>query len=373
MQAIEEIFRRFAPPIAEALSDPFFFYLGVIGLIVLGVVLVATTPKYSCAGGNEYERNRLLKSAGALSIAFALGWWGVKEFSDSVLTVSIDRSSIPVSSLAINRASTPVAATPSRVYPFPNYARENDLHPVGNFTAQPEVAPPAPQMRSPLPSPTAPPDEPADEVKVAPNEVHTEQIPQLLGEVSHLLVQGEFDSALDKINVVLSIAPQNPTAYLLRGTIYGQQKHWDLAELDLRKGLQWDDRNPELRYNLAEVQFKQKKYDQARSGFGALRDDPEIGDLATYKVFLCDLLGSHEDIAASELELFNKTESSPSYYFANASWYLYHQKQEDARGWLASAANIYSPAKFSMYAASLQDLGYLPLRSMPNRTLTSAH
>ena len=55
----------------------------------------------------------------------------------------------------------------------------------------------------------------------------------------------------------------------------------------------------------AQIKFMQKKYDEARPGFTALTQDPNIGDLAAYKVFLCDLLAGHEDAASRELNVFN--------------------------------------------------------------------
>jgi hypothetical protein len=53
---------------------------------------------------------------------------------------------------------------------------------------------------------------------------------------------------------------------------------------------------------------------------------------------------------------------NPSYYFANAAWDLVHHKPDEARSWLGSASDIYTPAKNGFYAASLFDTGYLPLK-----------
>jgi len=116
-----------------------------------------------------------------------------------------------------------------------------------------------------------------------------------------------------------------------------------------------------LKFNLVEVHFMQKQYDQARPGFVALERDPDMGDFALYKVFLCDLFGGHMDVAKKELDVFNDTMGNPSYYFANAAWSLAHNHVEDARSWLLSASRIYPPRKNMYYSQSLRDLGYLPL------------
>jgi hypothetical protein len=44
--------------------------------------------------------------------------------------------------------------------------------------------------------------------------------------------------------------------------------------------------------------------------FVALEKDPDMGDFASYKVFLCDLFGGHEDAASKELDAFNEAGKS---------------------------------------------------------------
>ena len=72
----------------------------------------------------------------------------------------------------------------------------------------------------------------------------------------------------------------------------------------------------------------QEQYDAARAGFAALEKDPivktqpDMGDFAAYKVFLCDLFGGHQAQAKKELDVFNDIMGNPSYYFCNAAWDL---------------------------------------------------
>jgi len=187
----------------------------------------------------------------------------------------------------------------------------------------------------------------------------------LLQEAIQLMNQNQLDAALGKVKAALQVAPKNADAYGLRGNIYAEKKLWDLAAKDYQTALQFNGKNVRVKFNLAEIEFKQKEYDAARPGFAALTQDSTMGDLAAYKVFLCDLFGGHEHVAVGELDAFNQVGSNASYYFANVAWSVYHQKTEDARGWLESARRIYTPKKFSLYAASLRDLGYMPLPPPP--------
>jgi len=188
----------------------------------------------------------------------------------------------------------------------------------------------------------------------------------ILREALQLMSAGKLDDALNKVNEAIQTAPNDPDSYGVRGTIYSQKKQWDLAVKDFQKVSEIDPKNMPAKFNIAEVNFRQKLYDQARPGFVALELDPELGDLATYKVFLCDLFGGHEDMAQRELDAFNKVGSNASYYFANAAWFLYHKQTEDARSWVVSATNIYASQKVGLFSASLFDLGYLPLPPPPN-------
>jgi len=185
------------------------------------------------------------------------------------------------------------------------------------------------------------------------------------GRVSDLLKQAigrlelnQTDEAMSKVNAALEADPKNWAVYYVRGNIYAVNHEWDKAEKDYQTALQMNGHDSSIQYNLADIEFLQKKYDLARPGFAALEHDDEIGDLCTYKVFLCDLYGAHLDTAGQDLDALNQIGSNASYYFANAAWSLYHQKLNEAQGWLSSAAKIYSPSKFKRYTASLSVLGY---------------
>ena len=193
------------------------------------------------------------------------------------------------------------------------------------------------------------------------DDVPADRVGVLLREASQLLQQRLLDSALDKVNEALVASPQSPSAYCLRGNIYAEKKLWDEAGKDYETVLQLDGKNKQVRFDMAELEFMQKKYDSAKPGFAALKEDPELGDLAAYKVFLCDLYSGHEEEASKELNAFNQVGTNASYYFANVAWSLYHHKTEEGRTWILSAGNIYGARKLGVYASSLVDLGYLPL------------
>jgi tetratricopeptide (TPR) repeat protein len=194
----------------------------------------------------------------------------------------------------------------------------------------------------------------------------TDAAQQLIVEAIKKMNANDADGALNSLTQALKMNPNSTGAYVLRASIYCQKKQWQQAEDDFNAAARIAPKNVVVKFNLAEVKFMQRQYDVARPGFLALEQDPDMGDFATYKVFLCDLFGGHEDAARKELDVFNDAMGNPSYYFGNVAWDLVHHHVEDARSWLVSASHIYPANKLTAYAQSLIDLGYLPLPAPAN-------
>ena len=192
--------------------------------------------------------------------------------------------------------------------------------------------------------------------------------PPTMEKGAQLYTEGKSEEALATVNAILSKDPNNAGAYVLRGAIYSQESAWSQAEDDYNKALQMNPKNDGVRFDLADLKFKQKQFDAAKAAFISLQNyqDADVRDLIAYKIFLCDLFGGHLNDASKELDVFNQVGSNPSYYFGNAAWNLVNKKTEDARSWLDSAHRIYSPRKQLLYATVLKDMGYLPLPPPPD-------
>ncbi len=169
----------------------------------------------------------------------------------------------------------------------------------------------------------------------------------------------QWDKALVEANTALKEDPANARLLVVRGDLYVKKKLWKEATEDFSAAakLKPDDAIPA--YDLAEVAFMQKDYKNARVIFLVLLKDKQLGEFAKYKVFLCDLLGESLDGAEEELAEFNRLGGGASYYYANATWELYHHRPEEARKWLDSAARIYSREKNEIYRSTLFELGFL--------------
>ncbi len=153
--------------------------------------------------------------------------------------------------------------------------------------------------------------------------------------------------------------PKNITPYVIRGHIYADMSQWDKADEDFQAILQIDPDNFPAQFNRCEVKLMKKDYDAARGGYLALEKNADWGDLAAYKVFVCDLFAGHELAARNELEQINQAEPHASYFYANATWSFYHKQPEEAQRWIDSAQRIYPRKTTYFYSATLVDCGYI--------------
>jgi len=178
---------------------------------------------------------------------------------------------------------------------------------------------------------------------------------------------GKVDETISTLSLVIQSQPKNLNALILMGAAYSQKQDWESAEKNYQAALQLDTTNDGVRYDLADLKFKQKQFEDARTAFVPLQKykDPDIADLIAYKIFVCDLVNGHDDVAAKELDAFNQAAAKASYYFGNAAWALVHKKPEEARTWLESAASIFPQRKHLLYMSIFKDLGYLPLPPPP--------
>jgi Tfp pilus assembly protein PilF len=300
------------------------FYAGGVLLFVIGALLTRKPRSTRGKGGATYLKRKRRNLIGVTLIVGAL-----LSIATGVLTEVF---------------SSPNASTDSPEDVSEANAREASP----KVSASTSSAPAIPSQASPSATPSA---------ASAP----TPELTAQLAAAFQLVSQGKAEAGLDAVNAILQKHPDSIQAHALRGDIDSNRKAWDDAASDFQAVLKLDPKNPQARFNLAEVSFRQAKYDEARVGFLAVEKDPDLGDLSSYKVFLCDLLGGHEDVAAKELDAFNKIGENASYYYSNVAWFVYHKKIEDARSWLVPAIKIYAPYKTRLYTASLVTLGYLPL------------
>lgn len=329
--------------------------LFLASLFIFGVgIFLIQKDSHSIRGGDDFVRRKNRKTIGYILLFPAALLFALATLNDTMSTDSSVRAIDPVAAAVAQAYVPPVLSKPVEVPQAPRDTWRTRLQ--GTNTDFNAPTPPRPAS-APAVDPRA--------IPFATLPVATP--PPVVAKPSTTLSPTEqLQADLEAASARIATNPKDAEAYNARGNLYAAKRDWESAARDFQNAVMCDPANAKAKFNLAEMSFQQKQYDVSKASFAALEQDPDVGDLAAYKAFLSDLFGGQLDAAGKDLDAFNQVGSNASYYFANAAWAINHRKPDEARDWLGSASRIYPEAKLKLYAASLFELGYLPLRPAPS-------
>jgi tetratricopeptide (TPR) repeat protein len=216
----------------------------------------------------------------------------------------------------------------------------------------------------------APGGAPAQEVVALPESAKAlspedqEKLRILLTEASAFVQGIRVQEALERIFEAQQMAPEYAVVYNLEGAAWTKAKEFDKAKVAFKKCLSLDPESLEARFNLAELEFVSKNYEQALLAFDTLiADEPRFPartrNLILYKIFLCNLMLDNTEKVNEMLAAFNYMSDTPEYYYANAAIAFHADDKDEARSWLRSAARIYSRMMQELFVDSLVELKWI--------------
>jgi Flp pilus assembly protein TadD len=188
-----------------------------------------------------------------------------------------------------------------------------------------------------------------------------------LKEAEQAYREGGYDEALQLLDQVDAVAPNQAATYNLRGEISLAQGKLDKAESFFRNALTADPQLEEARFNLAQIPLRKGDYEAARkqleelqgAGSGVTGRQHVREQLIQYEIYLTLLLQDRDGAAQKAIEQFTMTDETPALYYAQAAWAFKHQNPRQGKNWVANAANLFSPEENRIFAAPLSDLGWL--------------
>ena len=190
-----------------------------------------------------------------------------------------------------------------------------------------------------------------------------------ISEVSNFMRGVRLQESLEKLNEVEKITGDFHIVANMRGAVFTKMRDFKAARAEfekaiaLTKNLRRENFHP--RFNLAEINFVEKKWPEARKAFTDLLTDSAIPDPGTkrlmeYKIMICQLQEKQMDIALGMVEKFDQYDNdSPAYYFGKAAAAFARDQKEEAEEWLGSAAKIYPKEINDVYQDSLVEVGWL--------------
>ena len=256
-----------------------------------------------------------------------------------------------------------------------------------NPTPAPAAKPPVKDIAAPelkLDDPKKPAAEaPVPEAKPEPEAPAPRELPGLdklspekkkilltgMGEVSTYLRGVRWQEALEKLSDMEAACGENHYIENLRGAVFTRMRNFDQAREHFKKALElaksMDSEAFHPRFNLAELDFVTKKWDQAREAFLKLLKDPgkpNAGSdaLINFKILICDLQQKKVADADAILSTFDQyDDQSPAYYYGQAAKLFSKDDKEGAQEWLESAKRIYPKDTNEVYNDSFVEMGWL--------------
>ena len=217
------------------------------------------------------------------------------------------------------------------------------------------------------------------------NQEQRDKYSELHGEVTNYMSSVRLQESLQKLSEMDALVGE-PLLDVenLRGAVYTKMRDFAKAREHFQKAHELDKENFHPKFNLAEMDFVEKKYEPAISAFTALitqnealkkavaakltedvreaqtRQFTSTTQLMQFKILICQAqlknLPAAEEILGQYAPYDN---DSPAYYFAKATLAYAADKKEDGDEWVASARSIYPGNLLDVYMDSLVEMGWV--------------
>ncbi len=174
-----------------------------------------------------------------------------------------------------------------------------------------------------------------------------------------------FPQALKELGALDARQPDLAASQNLRGVILMRQGIYDKAEAALLEAARIDPKFWNARFNLAEIPFLQKNWEEARNRFQKLLSSSqsdlasEATQLVQYKILLTYLLEGKENMVDSILAKLELSSDTPAVQYVKAAVALQHKNDKEAKDWMAVAEKNFSPQLNKLFVESFYEVGWL--------------
>jgi tetratricopeptide (TPR) repeat protein len=175
----------------------------------------------------------------------------------------------------------------------------------------------------------------------------------------------KFPEALKQLDAIDARQPDLAASKNLRGVILMRQENYDQAEAALTEAARIDPKFWNARFNLAEIPFRKKDWEEARKRFEQLLSTgqsdlaKDSSQLVQYKILLTYLMEGKSNMVDSILAKLELSPDTPAVDYVKAAIALQHKNQAEAKDWISVAEKNYSPQVNKLFVESLYEIGGL--------------
>jgi len=176
---------------------------------------------------------------------------------------------------------------------------------------------------------------------------------------------GKFPEALKQLDAIDARQPDLAAAKNLRGVILMRQGNYDQAEAALTQASKIDPKFWNARFNLAEIPFLKKDWEEARKRFEQLLSTgqsdlaKEASQLIQYKILLTYLMEGKSNMVDSILAKLELSPDTPAVDYVKAAVALQQKNEAEAKDWITAAEKNYSPQLNKLFVESLYEVGWM--------------
>lgn len=188
---------------------------------------------------------------------------------------------------------------------------------------------------------------------------------KLVGEATRLFQQKRIFETLEKVDKAFAIFKDTAELYNLRGSCYIEMRAFDKALADFLKAAEFSKDNPSIEFNIAEVYFVTKKWQDSLDVFDKIsttipKENTALSRLVEFKMLLCKKRLGRKEEAAALASKYDYLDDSPYHYYANAAIAYEDGDTLKAEEWLARANRIFrDPNILAPWQDTLVEYGYI--------------
>ena len=176
---------------------------------------------------------------------------------------------------------------------------------------------------------------------------------------------GKFPEALKQLDAIDARQPDLAASKNLRGVVLMRQGNYEQAEAALTEAARIDPKFWNARFNMAEIPFLKKDWEEARKRFEQLlttgQSDlaKEASQLIQYKILLTYLMEGKSNMVDSILAKLELSPDTPAVDYVKAAVALQQKNEPEAKDWITAAEKNYSPQLNKLFVESLYEIGWM--------------
>lgn len=198
-------------------------------------------------------------------------------------------------------------------------------------------------------------------------EATRQEFADTMNRASQLFNQKRIFEALQATKQAGEIFDRHPQQINLAGACFVEFRDFDAAKARFNKALEISPDNATVKFNLAEIAFVSKNWNDAKKRFLNLLDSAQLAEglskeLVIFKLLICELKLNNHEMAKEYAQRYTEEDDTPFFYLSKAIFEFEQDNESEAESWLGAANRVYGRTMSNSLTAfrdAMIESGYL--------------